>query len=613
MTVPLPRAPRRTAAGAAPRLAVAAAGPLAGGTVLLLSDALGGVVQVPGDVVTYMALTALVLACAALVPALWSARRLGPYRAGAAGGALAGAGVALAGLVPAAPVFATALMAAGILAAPLLAAPRANALGSPGGPAARQAAALAGLAAAAWIATLSSADPGTALVIAGTSAAVLALAAAAIPHAPPAASSRRVARVRDVLAERDVRAALPVYLLTGWAAGAPLTGGLHLLTFRWSLIGAEPVRYLAWALLPAVALVVIGRRTARAAQTVPWLLLAAAAAPILMASAPGAAPLAAGFTVALAAACLAVAALDTTVLRPPPDPRHPAAAGITCVAAAAGGLAGYGCAAALRGAFAEGTALTLTALPPILGALLALRVRGPRIVQPPPFLTVRTLSVRRGAVRLHRVGLRMDAGETIVLSGTGASVLLAALAGRAPCKGRVSLGGTDLTVLDAGQRTSLGLCHLAGPEPGVPGGLPVAAGLAAHARALGHADPDAAARSVLDVFPPLRGLAAAPAGTLTDAQRGLLSLAEALLTRPRLLLVDGLAEGPCAAAVPAVLRRLSATGTTVVVAGPAAPETLALACRAYAIEQGRVIEIPVPAPGALLRPPAARSTGGSAQ
>ncbi len=42
------------------RAARAAAGPLMGGTVLLLADALGGVVKVPGDVVTYMALTGLV-------------------------------------------------------------------------------------------------------------------------------------------------------------------------------------------------------------------------------------------------------------------------------------------------------------------------------------------------------------------------------------------------------------------------------------------------------------------------------------------------------------------------------------------------------------------------
>ncbi|HEU5028243.1 MAG TPA: hypothetical protein VFV01_25245 [Spirillospora sp.] len=615
MTVPLPRAPRRTGvSGAVGRLAMAAAGPLAGGTVLLLPDALGGVVQVPGDVVTYMAFTGLVLACGSLIPALWLAeRRLRPHRVTVVGGVLAGVAVAIAGLVPAVPVFATALMAAGILGAPLLAAPRAASLRAPGGPAWGQAAALAGLAAAAWLAALSSADPGTALAIAGIAAAVLAACATAAPHGPSAASGRRVARVRDVLAVRDVRAALPVYLLAGWVAGAPLAGGLHLLTFRWNLIGADPVRYLAWALLPAVALVVAGRRTAGAAQTVPWLLLAGAAAPVLMASAPGPVLLAAGFTIASAAACLGASALDTAVLRPLPDPRHLAAAGLTGITAAAGGLAGYGCAAVLRGTLAEGSALTLTALPPILGALLALRVRGPRTAKPPPFLHVRALSVTRGPVRLYRVGLRVDAGETVVLSGTGASVLLAALAGRTRCKGGVSLGGADLTALDAGQRTNLRLCHLAGPEPRAHGGRPVAAGLAAHARALGHADADAAARSVLDVFPSLRGLAGARAGTLTDAHRGLLSLAEALLTRPRLLLVDGLAGGPCAAAVPPVLRRLAAAGTAVLIAGPAAPETLALACRAYTVEPGRVVEIPVPASGALLRPPAARSTGGPAQ
>ncbi len=338
-------------------------------------------------------------------------------------------------------------------------------------------------------------------MIAGGCAAVLAVGAVGVPLGPPPA------RVRDVLGVREVRAALPVYLLIGWVVGAPLMGGLHLLTFRWDLIGAEPVRYLAWALAP-VALVVIGRRTADTARTVPWLLLAGAAAPILMASAPGPALLAAGFAVALAAACLATAALDTATLRPLPDSRHLAAAGLTGIAAATGGLAGFGCAAAaLRGTFAEGSALTLTALPPIVGALLALRVRGPEIVR--PFLDVRALSVTRGPVRLYRIGLRMEAGETIALSGPGASVLLAALAGHTSCKGRIALGGADLTALDAGQRMALGLCHLAGPAPR-PRRTSGRGGLAAHARAMGHADPDAAAFSVLEVFPGCAASAANP-------------------------------------------------------------------------------------------------------
>ncbi|MGW5415653.1 ATP-binding cassette domain-containing protein [Actinomadura geliboluensis] len=586
-------------------VASAAAGPLAGGTVLLLADSLGGVVKVPGDVVTYIALTGLVLACAGVAAVPRLAGRFRAHRVTAAGGALAGIAIAVAGAVPAMPVFATGVMAAGLLASPLLAAPRARAVRSPGGAARGQAAALAGTAAAAWIATVWSADPGTALLVAGGSAAVLALAAGAVPDG----SVRPVARG----AFRDVRAALPVHLLVGWTVGSSLMGGLHLLTFRWNLVGDEPVRYLAWALAAGVVLAVLGRRAAGAAETVPWLLLAGAAAPPLMASAPGPAALAAGFAVAAAAACLATAALDNAMLRPLPETRLLAAAGLTGAAAALGGLAGFACAAALRGVLAEGSALTLTAVPPVIGALLALRVRGPEPA-PPPFLHVRGLSVPRGTVPLRRAGLTLEAGEIVALSGPGASTLLAALAGAAPCRGRVRLGGTDLTALDAGQRMRLGLCHLAGPEPRAPGGRPVADGLAAHARDMGHADPGAAARAVLEVFPALRGLGGEPARALSAAQRDLLALAEALLTRPRLLLVDGIAAGPGAAAVHAVLRRLAATGTAVLVAAPAAPEIRALAHRGYAVGHDRVTETPVPAaaPANGGRKATAASTGGAA-
>jgi len=597
---------------AAPRRAAEAAGaasaPLAGGTVLLLADALGGVVKIPGDVVDYMALTGLLLACAGLAGVLWAARRVRPSRLAAAGGVLAGAAIALAGAVPAVPVFATGLMAAGLLASPLLAVPRARAARTPGTAAWGQAAALAGTAAAAWLATARSADPGTALVVAGVLAAVLAALFAAGAGGEENPPVRPVARG----ALRDVRAALPAHLSTGWIVGASLMGGLHLLTFRWDLLGADAVRYLAWALLPAVLLVVLGRRAAGAARTVPWLLLAGAAAAPLMATAPGPELLAAGFAVALAAACLATAALDASVLRPLPESRLLAAAGLTGAAAVAGGMAGFGCAAALRGALDEGTALTLTALPPVLGALLALRVRGPE-PPPGPFLHVRGLSVPRGKVPLRGAGLAVAAGETVALSGPGASTLLAALAGRTPCRGRVRLDGADVTALDAGLRMRLGLCHLAGPDPHVPDGRPVAEGLAVHARDLGHADPEGAARAVLEVFPALHGLGHQHARALTDAQRTLLSLAEALLTRPRLLLVDGIAAGPCAGAVHAVLRRLAAAGTTVLVTVPAAAEVHALAHRGYAVGRDRVTEIPVPAPDEARRPAAARSTGGSAQ
>ncbi|SEG54653.1 branched-chain amino acid transport system ATP-binding protein [Thermomonospora echinospora] len=593
-------------------LGTAAAGPLAGATVLLLADALGGVVKVPGEVVTYMALTGLALACAGLAPALWLARRLPPSGLVAVTGALAALAVALAGLVPAAPVFATAVMVAGALAGPLLTVPRAQAARTPGAPAWWQAAALAGTAAAAWLATAWSAAPGTALVFAGVVAAVLAVTAIVVPDGAHA----ETAKVRDAARARDVRAALPVYTLVGWAIGAPVMGGLHLLTFRWNLVGEEPVQHLAWALLPAVALVAAGRRAARTVQTAPWLLLAAAAAPMLMATAPGPALLAAGFAVATAAGCLAAAALDSAVLHPLPDDRRPAAAGLTAVAAVFGGLAGVGCAAGLRGVLAEGSALTLTAVPPVLGALLALRVRGPQLpAAEPAFLEVRALSVRRGPAPLRKVALRVAAGECVALFGPGSRTLLAALAGHAPARGKALLGGADLTAFPAGQRTGLGLCHLVGPDPRIPDEQTIAEGLAGHARSLGHADPGAAVRGVLEVFPALRGHGDEPAGKLTGPERGLLALAEALLTRPRLLLVDGLVAGPYADAARTVLRRLAATGTAVVLCEPEVPAALTVADRAYVLGRGRVVaELARPEPDEVHRLlPGAHSAGGPAR
>ncbi|MFI0350254.1 hypothetical protein [Actinomadura sp. 9N407] len=612
MTTPaLP--PRRATVAAAGRLAVPAAGTLAGGTVLLLADALGGVVKVPGDVVIYMSLTGLLLACAGIPLVLWPARRLPAHGTTAVAGALACLAIALAGLVPAVPVFATGVMLAGLLAAPLLMVPRAQAVRAPGAPAWCQASALAGAAGAAWLATAYSAAPSTALLFAGVLAALLALASIVVPYAVPALPARPVARLRDVVAVKDVRAALPAYLAAGWIVGASLMGGLHLLLFRWNLIGDEPVRHLAWALPPAVLLVVIGRRAAEASRTLPWLLLAGAAAPVLMATATGPVLLAAGFAVATSAACLAVAALDTAVLRPLPYERHLPAAGLTAVAAVVGGLAGYGCATALRGTLAEGSALTLTAVPPILAALLALRVRGPEVRRAPSFLEVRALTVPKGPVRLRRIHVRAEAGETIALTGPGASALLAALAGRVPFRGKVLLDGADLGSRDARRRMRPGLCHLAGPDPGVPDALPITEGLAGHARAMGAARPEDAARSVLEVFPALRGRGGEAAGTLNAPERCLVSLAEALLARPRLLLVDGIADGPCAAAAHAVLRRLAATGTTVVLVGPAGPGTRALADRACTVGHDRVTELPDPVPAEVRRPsPVASSTGGSA-
>ncbi|MEU8804555.1 ATP-binding cassette domain-containing protein [Spirillospora sp. NPDC048819] len=258
---------------------------------------------------------------------------------------------------------------------------------------------------------------------------------------------------------------------------------------------------------------------------------------------------------------------------------------------------------------AEGSALTLTAVPVALGAVLAARVRGPAVE--PAFLDVRGLSVRRGPVPLRRITLRADAGECVAVFGAGSRTLLTALAGNVPARGRVRLGGADLAAVPAGRRMPLGLCHLAGPVPDTntktntktaADERTVAGRLAAHAHVLGHADPAASAGAVLEVFPALHRRGADPAGALGPAERELLGLAEALLTRPRLLLVDGVVAGPYGEAARTVLRRLAASGTAVVVTGRPVPAVLDLVSRAYVLDRGRVAaELVRPTPDQVLR------------
>ena len=465
---------RSEAIACAGALAGASSGPLAGATVLFLADALGGVVKVPGDVVTSMAVTGLVLACLVLPLTLWLSRRLPIPGLVAVSGGLGALALAMGGLMPTGPVFASATMLAGVLAGPALVLPRALAARLPGRDAFAwwQAAALTGLVLAACVAVTCSGSPGQALALAGLAAAVLGVAAICAPSACERGESPT--GFREAVA--DVRSALAGYATAGLAVGATVMAGLHLMVFRWNLVGDDAVERLAWAALGAAVLVVACRHLARSPQTAPWLLLASATAPVLVATAPGPVTQAAGFAVAPAAACLAVAALDAAVLGTLPFARRPAAAALTTGDAVLGGLVGWGGAALLRPHTGEGSALTVMTFPIIAGALLTLRAGGSgdepeesARAAVPVLVEVRDLSVRHESATVDRVRLHVEAGEIVALFGGGARVLLTALAGHVtPSRGVALLAGTDLGAIPAERRAVLGLCHLVGPSPPVP-------------------------------------------------------------------------------------------------------------------------------------------------
>ncbi|MEU0876328.1 hypothetical protein [Nocardia brasiliensis] len=345
--------PRRAGAAAAVLCAIAA-GPVAGGQLVLLAKPFGGVVGVPGTVVGYIAVTAAVLGLLIATPWLlwWGAKA-----AMASGCAVVAGGASMvAGTVDGVVVFTVAVLVAGAATGPLLAVGRTLAfeLGRRG-LVCTCAAAVVGMAAAAWLAGRYYEDPGGGLIVAGALTAALGLGTGLLALAdaatfPPA---------RHASIGAGVRSALPLYLAAGLAIGSTTLPALHLLLFRWNEFGPDQYRWLSLAAAAAaVAVIVPGRRVA----AVPVLLVLAAGATLLVAIAPGAASLTIGLALTLSASARALAALDEGVCLGVARADRSAVAGATAAVAVISGLAGLGLVDLLGRLIGTGSALTVSAL-----------------------------------------------------------------------------------------------------------------------------------------------------------------------------------------------------------------------------------------------------------
>lgn len=149
---------------------------------------------------------------------------------------------------------------------------------------------------------------------------------------------------------------------------------------------------------------------------------------------------------------------------------------------------------------------------------------------------------------LHGVSLEVAEGEIVTVlgpNGTGKTSLMRLLSGVLPLwSGRVVFGGTDLGRLPPNKRARLGLCQL--PEGrgifqtltvGENLDLGLAARTASHTTAKGDRD------RILGIFPELAGRLDASASSLSGGQQQMLALARALMSHPRLMLIDELSFG----------------------------------------------------------------------
>jgi branched-chain amino acid transport system ATP-binding protein len=211
-------------------------------------------------------------------------------------------------------------------------------------------------------------------------------------------------------------------------------------------------------------------------------------------------------------------------------------------------------------------------------------------------LEVRQLHVSRGGKAVvHGFDLDVAAGEVVALlgpNGAGKSSIVLALTGAIARKqGTVRVDGTALEGLspDAVRRAGLAIV----PEGHhLLGSLSVHDNLRAAAMVLPGADVEAAVARVLTIFPELEAKLAQPGRSLSGGQKQMVCMAQALLVRPKVLVVDELSLGLAPLVVrrlAEVVRRAAADGAAVLLIEQFTTLALTLAARACVLQRGRAV------------------------
>jgi branched-chain amino acid transport system ATP-binding protein len=215
----------------------------------------------------------------------------------------------------------------------------------------------------------------------------------------------------------------------------------------------------------------------------------------------------------------------------------------------------------------------------------------------PPILEVRDLRVRYGAIEaLRGVNLAVGAGQVVALigaNGAGKSTTLRAISRMIPvAAGTVELEGEDVTRLQSHQLVARGMAHA--PEGrGIFLNLTVRENLelGAYLRT-DRAEIVADADKSYALFPILAERRDQVAGTLSGGEQQMLAMGRALMSRPKLLLLDEPSPGLAPQVVEkifAVLREVNENGVALLLVEQNAHKALQLAHRAYVLETGQIV------------------------
>ena len=212
-------------------------------------------------------------------------------------------------------------------------------------------------------------------------------------------------------------------------------------------------------------------------------------------------------------------------------------------------------------------------------------------------LEIKNLEVYYGMIQaIKGVSFEVNQGEIIALigaNGAGKTTILHTITGLlAPKDGQVFFEGQDITKVPAHKIVSLGMAH-------VPEGRRVFAQLSVYQNlkmgAYTRTDKieiEATLEKIYKRFPRLEERKNQMAGTLSGGEQQMLAMGRALMSKPKIILMDEPSMGLSPILVNEtfdIIRSVNEAGTTVLLVEQNAKKALAIADRAYVLETGKIV------------------------
>jgi len=213
-------------------------------------------------------------------------------------------------------------------------------------------------------------------------------------------------------------------------------------------------------------------------------------------------------------------------------------------------------------------------------------------------LEIENLTLLYGRIQaLHGISLHVNEGEVVALigaNGAGKTTTMRAISGLRPvASGKIVFAGADVTKVRADLRVLRGIGQA--PEGrGVFPGMTVQENL--EMGAYTRRDKAGIAKDlamVFDLFPRLRERQRQAGGTLSGGEQQMLAVGRAMMTRPKLLLLDEPSMGLAPMLIQQIFEivtRINEQGTTVLLVEQNAQQALSRAHRGYVLETGSIVK-----------------------